>query len=117
MKILNYIDFLLTIPLFNGLEKEKVSLLLERKAFIQRFTKEQIIYLQNEKSNTMDIILDGKIIVQNIDENGNVLSIVSLGKGDMLGGNLIFSNRNEYLMTLIAKMDTKLLRIKKGIGR
>lgn len=115
MKILNYIDFLTTITLFNGLEKEKLSSLLEREAFIQNFTRGQIIYLQHEKANTMDIILDGEIIVQNIDENGNVLSIVSLSKGDMLGGNLIFSNKNEYPMTLIAKTDTKLLRMKKDV--
>lgn len=115
MKISNYIHFLTMIPLFNGLERENLTQLLEREAFIQSFTKGQIIYLQNEKANTMDIILDGKVIVQNIDENGNVLSIVSLGKGDMLGGNLIFSNRNEYPMTLIAKTDTKLLRMKKDM--
>ena len=115
MKILNYIHFLMNISLFNGLEKERLSRLLESRAFIQNFTSGQIIYLQNEKASTMDIILDGKIIVQNIDENGNVLAIVSLGKGDMLGGNLIFSNRNEYPMTLIAQMDTKLLRMKKDL--
>lgn len=115
MKILNYIHFLMNISLFNGLEKEKLSRLLESRALTQNFTSGQIIYLQNEKASTMDIILDGKIIVQSIDGNGNVLSIVSLGKGDMLGGNLIFSNRNEYPMTLIAQMDTKLLRMKKDL--
>ena len=115
MKILNYIDFLMAISLFRGLEKEKLSLLLGEEAFIQKFTSGQTIYLQNEKANTMDIILDGKVIVQKIDENGNVLSIVSLDKGDMLGGNLIFSNNNEYPMTLIAEKDTNLLRMKKDV--
>lgn len=115
MKILNYIDFLMVLSLFDGLKKERLSSLLEKEAFIESFTKGKLIYLQNEKADTMDIILDGEIIVQNIDENGNVLSIVSLAKGDMLGGNLIFSNRNEYPMTLIAKTDTKLLRMKKDM--
>lgn len=115
MKILNYIDFLMVLSLFDGLEKERLSSLLEKEAFIESFTKGKLIYLQNEKADTMDIILDGEIIVQNIDENGNVLSIVSLAKGDMLGGNLIFSNKNEYPMTLIAKTDTKLLRMKKDM--
>lgn len=115
MKTLKYIDFLMNIPIFSGLERRTLSNVLEREAFIQNFTRRQIIYLQNEKANTMDIILEGEIIVQNIDENGNILSIVSLNKGDMLGGNLIFSNRNEYPMTLISKKDTKLLRMKKNM--
>ncbi len=115
MKILNYIDFLMILSLFHGLEKERLLGLLEKGAFIESFIKGKLIYLQNEKAETMDIILDGEIIVQNIDENGNVLSIVSLDKGDMLGGNLIFSNRNEYPMTLIAKTDIKLLRMKKDM--
>lgn len=113
MKILNYIDFLMQLSLFSGLVKETLSTLLEQEAFIQNFTSNQIIYLQNEKANTMDIVLEGGIIVQNIDQKGNTLSIVSLGKGDMLGGNLIFSDKNEYPMTLIAKSDTLLLRMKK----
>lgn len=112
MKILNYIDFLMTIPLFNGLNKEKLLESLKNEVYIKKFTNNQIIYLQNEKANTMDIILEGRIIVQNIDENGNVLSIVGLGKGDMLGGNIIFSNKNEYPMTLIAKTDIILLCMK-----
>lgn len=115
MKILNYIDFLMVLSLFYGLEKEGLLELLQKGAFIESFKKGQIIYLQNEKADTMDIILGGEIVVQNIDENGNVLSIVSLYKGDMLGGNLIFSDRNEYPMTLIAKTDTKLLRMKKDM--
>ncbi len=113
MKILSYIDFLMTIPLFTGLEREDLSQILRRDAFIQSFTWGQIIYLQNEKATSMDIVLEGDIIIQNIDEKGNILSITSLGKGDMLGGNLIFSNKNEYPMTVIAKRDTKLLRLKK----
>lgn len=113
MKINNYIDFLMRISLFSGLKKYELSTLLDKEALIQNFTEKEIIYLQNEKANTMDIVLEGSIVVQNIDEKGNTLSIVSLGKGDMLGGNLIFSHKNEYPMTLIAKEDTRLLRMKK----
>lgn len=115
MKINNYIDFLMNIPLFSGFKKEELSSFLEREAIIQTFRSNQIIYLQNERANTMDIILEGSIVVQNINEKGNTLSIVSLSIGDMLGGNLIFSDKNEYPMTLIAKSDTKLLRMRKDL--
>lgn len=113
MKIEEYMNFLMSISLFKGLEGERLSRILEEKSSIQNFTEGQIIYLQNEKAKTMDIVLDGKVIVQNIDKNGNVLAIASLEASDMLGGNLIFSNNNEYPMSVIAKRDTKLLRMKK----
>ena len=61
----------------------------------------------------MDIILEGKVVIKNIDDKGNILSIVTLNRGSMLGGNLIFSSKNEYPMTVIAQSDTKLLRMKK----
>lgn len=113
MKTEEYMNFFMTISLFKGLEGERLSRILEEKSFIQNFTEGQIIYLQNERAKTMDIVLDGEVIVQNIDKNGNVLAIASLEPGDMLGGNLIFSNSNEYPMSVIAKRDTKLVRMKK----
>ncbi len=115
MKINDYIDFLMRIPLFSGFDKDTLSDLLGREALIQNFTSNQIIYLQNEKANTMDIILEGTVIIQNINEKGNTLSIVSLSSGDMLGGNLIFSDKNEYPMTLIAKTNTRLLRMRRDM--
>lgn len=114
MKILNYIDFLLGISLFSGFENKELYTLLKKESLIQSFTENEIIYLQNEKANTMDIILEGNIIIQNIDAKGNILSITSLSQGDMLGGNLIFSKKNEYPMTIIAKTNVKLLKISKN---
>lgn len=114
MKILNYIDFLLGIHLFSGFENKELYTLLKKESLIQSFTENEIIYLQNEKANTMDIILEGNIIIQNIDAKGNILSITSLSQGDMLGGNLIFSKKNEYPMTIIAKTNVKLLKISKN---
>lgn len=113
MEIFNYVDFLLSLSLFNGFNKEDLYLLLRDNSLIKNFSREQIIYLQNEKANTMDIILKGDIIIKNIDRKGAILSIVSLNEGDMLGGNLIFSNKNEYPMTIIAKSNVILLKIKK----
>lgn len=115
MKISDYIDFLLKIPLFSGFQREELILALENKFLIQDYGKGALIYLQNEKAHTMDIILDGDIIVQSIDEQGNILSIVSLFKGDMLGGNLIFSNKNEYPMTIIATTNASLFRMEKDL--
>lgn len=115
MKEFNFIDYLLSISLFKEFDKKDLILTLDDKYLVQEYGRNEIIYLQNEKAFTMDIILDGDVAVQSIDENGNILSIVSLSQGDMLGGNLIFSNKNEYPMTLISKNNTTLLRMEKDI--
>lgn len=115
MKEFNFIDYLLSISLFKEFDTKDLTLILNDKYLVQKYGRNEIIYLQNEKAFTMDIILDGDVAVQSIDENGNILSIVSLSQGDMLGGNLIFSNKNEYPMTLISKNNTTLLRMEKDI--
>ncbi|MBU5425244.1 Crp/Fnr family transcriptional regulator [Tissierella pigra] len=115
MKTFNYMDIILSISLFKDFSIKELYSFLVDKYLIQSYGKNEIIYLQHEKAITMDIILEGEVIVQNIDKNGNILSIVSLSAGDMLGGNLIFSNKNTYPMTIISKTNTKLLKIKKDL--
>lgn len=69
----------------------------------------------------MEIILDGEISVQKIDENGNTLKISTFSVGDVLGENLLFSSRNFYPMTTVAKTDTTVLLLYKplvlGLGQ
>lgn len=115
MDIINYIDIVSSISLFKDFDINKLSSIFIDKCLIKAYGKNEIIYLQNEKALTMDIIIEGEVIVQSIDKNGNILSIVSLTVADMLGGNLIFSNKNEYPMTIISKTNTKLLQIKKEL--
>jgi len=49
----------------------------------------------------MDIILKGKVSVQNIDENGNVLTINVFSDMGIIGSNLIYSSRNYYPMMVV----------------
>jgi len=63
----------------------------------------------------MEIILEGEISVQKIDENGNTLKISTFSVGEILGANLLFSSRNFYPMTTIAKTNTTVLLLNKSI--
>lgn len=108
MKISKYFKLLLNIPLFGGFTETELRKALENRFLIRDFGKNEIIYIQNEKADSMDIILEGRVVVQNIDENGNILSIVDLKEGDMLGGNLLFSHKDEYRMTITAMTNTKI---------
>jgi len=109
----NYINLLENIGIFKGFSIEDLENIFTKDLYkIYEYKKNSIIYFQNEKCTTLDIVLSGSVVVQKIDANGNVLTISEFIVGDALGGNLLFSKRNFYPMTVVAKTDTTVLHIK-----
>lgn len=82
---------------------------------IKKYEKSSIIYLQNEKCENLDFILEGSVTIQKIDSEGNILTINDFMKGDVLGENLLFSSNNNFPMTVTAKSNTTILHIKKEL--
>lgn len=104
----------LSHSLFNCFSKNQlINLFKSSKYNINAYEKGQIVHLQNEICLAMDIILDGQISVQKIDKDGNILKIIVLTRGDILGANLIFSSRNSYPMTIISESKSVVLQIYK----
>jgi len=111
-----WIDALLQLPFFKDFTRQEVNQILqERECRIKKYEKDQMIHMENEKCSTMDIILAGKLTIQNIDANGNVLTIGTFFVGDMIGANLMFSSRNAYPMTAISSCETTLLQIERDL--
>lgn len=94
---------------------ELIDFLDSSKYEIREFHKDEIIHLQNETCGFLEIILEGKITVQNIDENGSVLTIETFVEGDMIGANLIFSSKNAYPMTVTASTKTTTIAVNKEL--
>ena len=82
---------------------------------IKDYEKKAIIYLQNEKCESLDIILSGAITIQKIDQDGKILTINDFISGEVFGENLLFSVNNNYPMTVTAKNDCTLLHVKKDL--
>jgi CRP-like cAMP-binding protein len=59
------------------------------------------------------VILYGKIVIDSIDVDGNLLNISDFYGNEIIGGNLIFSKNPYYPMTITAKSDAKVLEINK----
>jgi CRP-like cAMP-binding protein len=74
-----------------------------------------MIHLKNEKCHTMDIVLEGKVAVQKIEEDGNILTIHVFSGGEIIGANLLFSSRNYYPMTVTSESRTVLMRLSKEL--
>lgn len=114
--MIDYIPLIKKIDLFKEISNEDINTLFTQDLYIIKdYKKNSIIYLQNEKCMTLDVILKGTIVVQGIDSKGNVLTISDFNIGDALGGNLIFSHKDFYPMTVIAKNNATVLHIKKDL--
>lgn len=114
--MINYISLLKKIDLFKDISFENIDNLFTKDLYsIKNYKKNSIVYLQNEKCTTLDIILKGTVVVQGIDSKGNVLTISDFNVSDVLGGNLLFSHKNFYPMTVIAKNNATVLHIKKDL--
>lgn len=116
MKLKTYIPLLTDLSLFkNFSEDDFFNLFNEDNYSIVSYGRKNLIYLQNEICKSFDIILVGTVLIQNIDENGNILSVTSFGIGESLGGNLILSDNNTYPMSVISKNYTTLLKLKQDL--
>ncbi len=103
IKMNKFIDAIGSINLFSSFKKEELIRIFNSSDIkIKEYGKDQIIHLQNEMCRTMDIILSGQVSVQNIDEEGNILTINVFSARDILGANLLFSGKNYYPMTVVA---------------
>lgn len=114
MIIKDYIDIIQSNILFKNISMEKLEELFKfDELSIKKYSKDEVIYFQNEECKTFDILLEGKVSVQNLDENGNILNVANFYSGDSFGGHLIFADNNFYPMNLISKSSSVILKIKK----
>lgn len=112
MQIRKYINILNNISLFEGFSPLRLTTVLENSPCrIDGYQKDSVIYLQNQKCTTLDIILRGEILIQKIDAEGGVLTVSSFGFGEHLGANLLFADNNTYPMTAVSKTHSTLLHI------
>lgn len=80
---------------------------------IRDYEKSSIIYLENQVCNTVDIILKGEVSIESINKEGDILTVVNLKPGDIMGGSLAFSKENYYPMTVMTTSKAKVLHMTK----
>ncbi|WP_138206620.1 Crp/Fnr family transcriptional regulator [Haloimpatiens lingqiaonensis] len=114
--MLDFIHILENIDLFKELDREDIFKLFTIHSYnIKSYKKNAVIYFQNEKCTTFDIVLKGTISVQGIDDKGNYISISDFTIGNMIGGNLLFSHKNFYPMMVLSKTEATILHLKKDL--
>lgn len=111
----NCIKLLNKTDLFKCFSESELKNIFNNNYSIKKYNKNSIVYMQNEICNSLDIILDGIVVIRKIDSEGNVLTINDFTKGDVIGENLLFSINNKYPMTVFAKSEIEILHIKREL--
>ena len=111
----NYLPLMQLIDLIKSISPEEIEVFLNEGSFKTiEYHKNNIVHYVGEKCSTLEIILSGKVVIERIDESGNLMTIAEFFSGDILGGNLMFSKKPYYPMTVTAKEPTVILEINKN---
>ncbi len=77
------------------------------------YPKGYIIGLQGDRCVTLDLIQQGSVALENIDEEGRLFIAQILNPGEMCGPTLLFGSSNIYPMQVVAHTQVTLLRLSK----
>lgn len=100
--------------LLHSFTEQELDELLERGILqIKSYDKGNIIHLEGEPCTKFELILEGTVVIERIDAAGNLLTISEMKKGEILGGNLLFSETPYYPMTITSRSSARLLGIEK----
>src|SRR5574344_2798769 len=109
-----YLELIQQTDLIKSLKHQEVEwYLAEGSCKTTRYGKNNIVHFVGEVCSKLEIILSGKVVIERIDESGNIMTIAEFLGGDVLGGNLMFSKNPYYPMTVTAKEATLILEINK----
>ncbi|TAH74716.1 MAG: Crp/Fnr family transcriptional regulator [Anaerolineaceae bacterium] len=104
------------LTLLNSLSDEVITSNIKNKKFkLTSYKKNSIIHFDGERCTKLEIILSGKVVIDSIDEDGNLLTISNFYNNDILGGNLVFSRNPYYPMTISAQLASDILEIEKDV--
>ena len=106
--ILSDIGFLQSIS-----NEKREQLLQEGKLSIREYGNHEIIHFEGDKCSGLEVIILGEVVVEYINESGDLMTITQFSRGDILGGNLMFSQNPHYPMTITAKKPSTILYIDK----
>lgn len=100
--------------LLKSLTSEQIESYIRDGSFrLCTYGKNNIIHFSGEVCSKLEIILSGNVIIERIDESGDIMTIVEFFNNEILGGNLLFSTKPYYPMTITARNPTIILEIRK----
>ncbi len=110
-----YLEVMKQVDLIKSIRPEEIEIFLKEGSFkTTEYGKNNIVHFVGEVCSKLEIILSGRVVIERIDESGNLMTIAEFFSGDILGGNLMFSKNPYYPMTVTTKETTVILDINKA---
>lgn len=104
------------IEFLNSFTSEEILSYLNNGKFkVVKYEKDSMIHIDGEHCKSLDVILEGRVVVDRIDISGDIFTITEFKKGDFIGGNLVFSKNPHYPMTISTQLPTTILEIDKNV--
>lgn len=95
---------------FKDIKDEEIQKILDEEVYlVKSYKKGKIIANQGEACNSLSIIIEGKAVVQNVYENGKVLTLANLNEGDAFAEAVIFVKEAIYPSTVMAIENCKII--------
>ena len=101
-----------SIPLLEALPGETLdSRIRQGEINIKTFRKGQLLHTEGERCRALEVILSGRVVVERITREGNLMTIAAFQRGDCIGGNLLFSSDPVYHLAVTAKQTSQVMVI------
>src|SRR5678815_2164284 len=102
-------ELLRTVPIFAELSDEDISS-LARLTSRRRYPKDTVVFFENEEGDSFFMILEGRIKVTILGDDGREIILSMLGAGDFFGEMALLDNEPRSA-TAIAVEETELLSL------
>ncbi len=102
-------ELLRTVPIFSELADSDISSLAKLSSR-RRFPKDTVVFFENEEGDTFFMILEGRIKVTILGDDGREVILSMLGPGDFFGEMALLDNEPRSA-TAIAAEETELLSL------
>ncbi|HWX24208.1 MAG TPA: Crp/Fnr family transcriptional regulator [Vicinamibacteria bacterium] len=106
---MNDLELLRTVPIFSELAEKDIES-LTRLAGRRKFPKDTVVFFENEEGDTFFMILQGRIKVTILGDDGREVILSVLGPGDFFGEMALLDNEPRSA-TAIAVEDSELLSL------
>lgn len=108
------INMIQNTRLLKSLSKEVIKKHLNLGEFvIKSYKKDNILHFEGEKCSKLEIILDGEVVVEQINESGSLLHVSRFISDDILGGNILYSSNPYFPLTVSTTVTTTILSVEK----
>lgn len=107
-------DILSKSTLINQLDKIVVQNLIDTGNIkIVSYKQNSVIHCANDICNKLEIIINGRVLIESFDETGKLNTIYEFGSDNLIGCNIMFSETPYYPGTVTTQSPTVLVEIKK----